>query len=88
MTWKEYVLNLLLFLAIITIIFTGLMISETVMPLLGITVTQNGLWRGVHSAAANVFILLVALHVGLHWQWFVNLLRRSRGTPETGRRTF
>ncbi len=83
----NYVLNLLLFLAIVTIIFTGLMISETVMPLLGITVAQNGLWRGVHTAAANLFILLVALHVALHWQWFVNLLRRSRGAPEGARRT-
>ncbi len=83
----NYVLNLILFLAITTIIFSGLMISETVMPLLGIMVAPNGLWRGVHTAAANLFILLVALHVALHWQWFVNLLRRSRGTPEGARRT-
>ena len=33
----NYVLNLLLFLMITTIIFTGLMISETVMPLRGAT---------------------------------------------------
>ena len=74
-------------LAIVTIIFTGLMISETVIPLLGVTATQNGLWRGVLTAAANLFILLVALHVALHWHWFVNLLRHSRGTPEGARRT-
>ena len=83
----NYVLNVFLFLAIVTIIFTGLMISETVVPLLGITVAKNGLWRGVHTTAANIFIGLVALHVALHWQWFVNLLRRSRGTPEGARRT-
>lgn len=82
----NYVLNVLLFLTIVTIIFTGLMISETVVPLLGITVSKNGLWRGVHTAAANIFIGLVALHIALHWQWFVNLLRRSRGTPEAARR--
>ena len=84
MTWKEDVCS---FRAIVTIIFTGLMISETVIPLLGVTATQNGLWRGVLTAAANLFILLVALHVALHWHWFVNLLRRSRGTPEAARRT-
>ena len=55
MTWKEDVCS---FRAIVTIIFTGLMISETVIPLLGVTATQNGLWRGVHTAAANLFILL------------------------------
>jgi len=82
----NYVLNLLLFVAIVTIIFSGLMISETVMPLLGITVAKNSLWRGLHTGAASLFILLVALHVALHWQWFVNLMRRSRGTPEGPRR--
>src|SRR5215212_5398885 len=83
----NYVLNMLLFLAIVTIIFTGLMISETIMPLLGITVSKNGMWHGVHTAAANVFIGLVALHVALHWQWFVNLLRRERRRPEGTHRT-
>jgi hypothetical protein len=38
--------------------FTGLMISEVVMPSSGITVAQNRLWRGVNTAAANLFILL------------------------------
>lgn len=83
----NYVLNLLLFIALTTIIFTGLMISEVAMPALGITVAQNGLWRGVHTAAANLFILLIALHVALHWQWLANLLRRASGTSDIARRT-
>ena len=82
----NYVLNLLLFLNVTTIIFTGLMISKTVTPLLGITVAQSGLWRGVHTTASNLFILLIALHVALHWQWFVNLLRHSRNAPGDARR--
>src|SRR6266511_3126682 len=83
----NYILNLLLFIAITTIIFTGLMISETVVPLLGITVAENRMWRSVHTTTASLFIGLVALHVALHWQWFVNLLRRSRNKPDTARRT-
>ena len=82
----NYVLNLLLFITITTIIFTGLMISQTVMPLLGITVSQNHMWRGVHTAAAGLFIGLIALHVALHWQWVVNLLRRSGATAGAPRR--
>lgn len=79
----NYILNWLLFITIVSIIFTGLMISKTVMPLLGITVAQGGTWHRVHTIAANQFILLVALHVALHWQWFVNVLRRSRGPAAT-----
>ena len=55
LAWINYVLNVLLFLATVTIIFTGLMISETFM-LLGITVAKNGMWHGVHTAAAKPFI--------------------------------
>ena len=82
----NYLLNLLLFITITTIIFTGLMISQTVMPLLGITVSQNHMWRGVHTTAASIFIGLVALHVALHWQWVVNLLRRPHRTREASQR--
>ena len=83
----NYLLNLLLFITITTIIFTGLMISQTVVPLLGITVSQNHMWRGVHTTAASIFIGLVALHVALHWQWVVNLVRRERRTPGVSRQT-
>jgi hypothetical protein len=82
----NYVLNLLLFITITTIIFTGLMISQTVVPLLGITVSQNHMWRGVHTTAASIFIGLVALHVALHWQWVVNLLHRPHRTPDASQR--
>lgn len=83
----NYVLNLLLFLTIVTIIFTGLMISETIVPLLGITVAKGGIWHGVHTFASDAFIGLIGLHVALHWQWFTNLVRRSRTTPDSMRRT-
>jgi hypothetical protein len=63
------------------------MISQTVVPLLGITVSQNHMWRGVHTTAASIFIGLVALHVALHWQWVVNLVRRPRRAPGAARRS-
>ena len=28
-------------------------------------------WRGLHTLSADAFIILVGLHVGLHWQWVV-----------------
>jgi cytochrome b561 len=83
----NYILNVLLFIAITTIIFTGLMISQTVVPSLGLTVAQNNLWRSVHTTMASVFIVLVGLHVALHWQWFVNLVKRGGSTPGAARRT-
>ena len=83
----NYILNILLFIAIITVIFSGLMISKTVMPLLGVTLAENRMWRSVHTATANIFIGLVGLHVALHWQWIVNLFRRSRNTSGAAQST-
>jgi hypothetical protein len=78
----NYVLNLLLFVAVTTIIFSGLMISKTVVP-----VAENGMWRVVHTTVASIFIGLIALHVALHWQWVANLLGRSRSTAGTTRQS-
>src|SRR3954469_18537187 len=83
----NYVLNLLLFIAVTTIIFSGLMISKTVVPLLGLTVAESGMWRGVHTTTASIFIGLIALHVALHWQWVANLVRRPPSTPSATRRS-
>jgi hypothetical protein len=72
----NYMLNTLLFLDITVIIFSGLMISQVALPLLGIELAQSGIWRGLHETAANAFLALVGLHVALHWQWIVNMLKR------------
>jgi cytochrome b561 len=82
----NYVLNALLFVDVALIIFSGLMISQVALPLVGIQLAQSGIWRGLHGTAANLFLVLVGLHVALHWEWIVNMLKRSRiaarGAPQ------
>lgn len=51
----SYILNLLLFVDMTLIMFTGIMISRAVMPFLHIPVQHNPLWRGMHDATANIF---------------------------------
>jgi hypothetical protein len=72
----NYILNALLFVDITLIIFSGLMISEVALPLIGIEPGQGGAWRGLHETTANLFLLLVGLHVALHWHWIVNMVKR------------
>src|SRR5512146_1732306 len=64
----NYILNALLFVDITLIIFSGLMISEVALPLIGIQLAQSFIWRGLHETSANLFLVLVGLHVALHWQ--------------------
>jgi hypothetical protein len=65
----NYVLNWTLFINGILIMLSGIMISQSVVPSLGITLPANFAWRGLHEFSANFAILLMGLHVGLHWSW-------------------
>jgi hypothetical protein len=81
----NYMLNALLFLDVTVIIFSGLMISREVLPVLGIQLAEGGIWRSLHGAAADLFLALVGLHVALHWQWIVNMVRRYLPTSRAPR---
>jgi hypothetical protein len=82
----NYILNALLFIDVTLIIFSGLMISEVALPLVGIQLAQSGIWRGLHGIVANLFMVLVGLHVALHWQWIVNMFKRFALIPLAPRR--
>jgi hypothetical protein len=82
----NYLLNALLFVDITVIIFSGLLISEVALPLIGVQLSSGGAWRGLHETSANLFLPLVGLHVALHWQWIVNMFKRFVITPLAPRR--
>lgn len=72
----RYILNAAIFIGFVTIIFTGLMISRTVLPLIGLQGTNSQFWKWLHFQAADVTFTLTALHIALHWQWIVNAVKR------------
>ncbi len=76
----NYLLNAALFIDLTAIIFTGVMISESALPALGLELGGNG-WRGLHATSANLFLPLIGLHVALHWQWIANMIKRYVVTP-------
>lgn len=82
----NYVLNALLFIDMTVIIFTGLMISEAALPLFGLQMSRGGAWLGLHKLSADLSVVLIGLHVALHWQWIVNATRRYLITPLLPRR--
>ncbi|MEI7772775.1 MAG: DUF4405 domain-containing protein [Chloroflexales bacterium] len=82
----NYALNALLFIDMTVIVFTGLMISEAVLPTFGLAAMRGGAWKGLHTLSANLSVFLVGLHVALHWQWIVNMTRRFIIAPLMPRR--
>jgi cytochrome b len=82
----NYILNALLFIDITLVIFSGLMISEVALPFVGVQLAQSGVWRGLHGTTADLFMVLIGLHVALHWQWIVNMFKRFVIAPFAPRR--
>ena len=72
----NYILNWSLFIDGTVIMLSGFMISESLMPSLGLQFPSNFAWRGLHELSTNLFILLLGLHTALHWSWVVETFKR------------
>ena len=69
-------LNVLLFIAFTLVTYSGIAISEEAMPFLGIGMFDNRAWRFLHHTFSNISLIIIAIHVALHWQWIANLFRK------------
>lgn len=72
----NYVLNWLLFIDGILIMLSGIMISESAMPALGVTLPMNFAWRSLHDMSANLALFIMGLHLAMHWNWIVTTFKR------------
>jgi hypothetical protein len=72
----NYFLNWSLFATGVMIILSGLMISKTVVPFLGLSLPQNQSWKELHELSTNIAMVLMGLHVAVHWSWIVNMFKR------------
>lgn len=63
-----YWLNLTLFISLLFTIASGILISKFLFP--GIGVHQS--FKGIHSMMANISLVLVGIHIGLHWEGIVS----------------
>ncbi|MBI5352521.1 MAG: DUF4405 domain-containing protein [Chloroflexi bacterium] len=72
----NYILNWAMFIDGVLIMLSGIMISQAVMPSMGIVLPESFGWRGLHSFSTNLFMLGLGLHVALHWNWIVSTSKR------------
>ncbi len=78
-------LNAAFFVAMTGTIVSGLLISETVLPALGLTPGHDPTLRWWHSFSADTMLVVLGLHLGMKWRWirriFGNLLRPTMTRP-------
>ncbi len=80
-----YFLNWGLFASGIMIMLSGLMISKTVVPFLGLSLPQDMNWKSLHELSTNITMALMGLHVALHWSWITSMFKKlftPRSVPQ------
>jgi hypothetical protein len=71
----NYILNWLLFIDGILLMLSGILISRSVAPTLGLALPEGFAWRSLHDMSANFGLILLGLHTALHWAWIVNAFK-------------
>lgn len=82
----NYILDIALFILMVTVIFSGILISEEALPFLGFTTVINAFWVGLHSMSTNLLIIGMGIHLAMHWKWIVSTTNRylfKRNKPAT-----
>lgn len=74
--------DIILFIGMVIVIYSGFLVSESILPDFGIDPAASSFWATVHDAGGNLLILLVGIHVAVHWPWIrrnIGRIRPSRG---------
>ncbi len=72
----QFIVDTLLFIAFTAVMMSGLMISKSILPTLGLSAIHNQSFRMLHSLSANASLLLAGVHFALNWNWVVDTTRR------------
>ena len=59
---------------------SGIAISREALRTLGLEWLTNRAWRNLHGLSAEAAVILVGVHIAMHWNWIVGLLRRKPTT--------
>jgi hypothetical protein len=65
-----------LYLGFVTMIFSGVVMSRSVLPALGLRGSTAPFWLALHIQSTNLTLLLVTVHLAAHWRWLVAVTNR------------
>ena len=70
----DYIFNWVLYLLMIIVTVSGIVISESALPILGIHFEPDRFWSQIHNSSATIFMLTLGIHIALHWKWIIGAI--------------
>lgn len=72
----NYILDLLLLIGVVICVFSGMEIAKTIdFSWLGLNGNELT-WKKIHTASSLLTLIVIAIHIGLHWKWAMNSFKR------------
>jgi len=68
-----YWLDILIFISMLTVIISGIFISEIIFPNLRI---EGFAMKPLHEGMTYLALTLVGVHIGLNWDWVINIFKK------------
>lgn len=65
--------DIALFLATVTVMLSGFMVSQVIASTLGLALSVTAAWSTLHALSATATIGLLLVHLGLHVPWAVRV---------------
>ena len=78
----DYVLNWLMYLLMIIVTVSGIVISESALPLFGIHFEPDRFLSQIHEVSAILFMAILGIHIALHWRWIVKAISKLKFKSE------
>jgi len=80
----NFLVNTLFFIAMTGTIFSGLMISESVLSTFGIHLDISRSWKSIHTLMSDTSVILLGVHFALHLKWVGTNIGRYIVNPIRG----
>lgn len=72
----NYLLDAASYVAMVAVIVSGIIISESVFPSLGFPRVRDRFWAIIHDRSSELLLILIGVHLAMHWDWIVAVLGR------------
>ena len=70
--------DVIFYLAMVMVTLSGFLVSEAMLPQLGIPLVIQPFWSEIHHSLGNMLMPMLGIHLALHWTWIKNMTKKLR----------